>query len=34
MELRDIEGNKTEDKLNLDKIAQKCRNCEYKKSNL
>ena len=33
MELRDIEGNKTEDKLNLDKIAQKCRNCEYKKSN-
>lgn len=32
MEIKDSEGNKTDEKLNLDKIASKCRNCEYKKS--
>ena len=33
LKIRASEDSKTEEKLNLDKIAAKCKNCEYKKSN-
>lgn len=34
LDIKGKDNEKVEEKLNLDKIAAKCRNCEYKKSDV